>query len=61
MYYLQPKRHMPGEEPEAGLAALLCERFSLKTPVKKVRSKASYIALLEKMVSFCFHGSSPAK
>lgn len=31
----------------------LCECFSLKTPVKKVRSKAPYIALLEEMVSCC--------
>ena len=41
-----------------GLLQSLCECFSLKTPVRKVRSKAPYIALLEEMVSCCSCSSS---
>lgn len=44
-----------------GLPQSLCERFSLKTLVRKVRSEPPYIALLEEMVSCCFCGSPPEK
>ena len=44
-----------------GLPQSLCERFSLKTPVRKVRSETPYIALLEETVSCCFCGSPPEK
>ena len=44
-----------------GLLQSLCERFSLKTPVRKVGSETPYIALLEEMVSCCFCGSPPEK
>ena len=40
-----------------GLLQSLCVCLSLKTPVKKVRSKAPYIALLEEMVSCSLRNS----
>ena len=36
-----------------GLLQFLCENFELESPAKKVRSKAPYLSLLEKMVSNC--------
>ena len=36
-----------------GLLQSLCETFALETPAEKVRSKAPYLSLLEKMVSSC--------